>query len=59
MLDEKKVEKKYPGDVCMDKPTFLNDSKIDGELYNYLLSISVGYSTENKETGLKEGHTII
>ena len=50
----KKYQKSFPAKTNLDKdekgeviPTFLNDSKVNGELYAYLLSISVG---ENKET---------
>ena len=34
--------KHFPADTSMDYKTFLNDNKIDGELYAYLLSMSYG-----------------
>lgn len=40
-------EKHFPADTSLDYETFLNDSKIDGELYAYLLSQSYG----DKESG--------
>lgn len=43
----KKIEKHFPADTTLDQPTFLNDPKVDGELYAYLLSLSLG---EEKET---------
>lgn len=50
----KKIEKHFPADTSMNTDdngnlilTFLNDKKVDGELYAYLLSLSVG---EEKET---------
>ncbi len=33
--------KKFPSDTSMEYLTFLNDSKINGELYAYLLSKSI------------------
>lgn len=39
--------KHFPADTSMDYKTFLNDNKIDGELYAYLLSMSYG---EDKQT---------
>ena len=48
------IEKRFPADTTMSNNdegelilTFLNDPKIDGELYAYLLSLSIG---EEKET---------
>lgn len=38
----KKINKSFPSNTKMDIKTFLNDNKIDGELYAYLLSISYG-----------------
>lgn len=40
--------KHFPADTSLEYKTFLNDPKMDGELYNYLLSMSYG----EKETGL-------
>lgn len=37
----KPVEKRFPANTTLDITTFLNDKKIDGELYAYLQSISV------------------
>lgn len=42
---KKNIEKRFPADTRMEKEgqkikTFLNDSKVDAELYAYLLSIS-------------------
>lgn len=34
--------KHFPADTSLDYSTFLNDSKIDAELYNYFLSLSYG-----------------
>lgn len=49
-----KILKNFPADTSLEydennklKLTFLNDSKVDGELYAYLLSLSIG---EDKET---------
>ena len=36
------IEKSFPADTALDYRTFLNDTKIDAELYAYLLSISYG-----------------
>lgn len=41
--------KHFPADTSMDYDTFLNDPKVDGELYNYLLSMSYG----------EEGQTVV
>lgn len=41
--------KKFPSDIKLDALTFLNDKKIDAELYAYLMSISRGEKKENKE----------
>lgn len=38
--------KHFPADTSMEYKTFLNDNKIDGELYGYLLSMS--YGEENR-----------
>lgn len=40
--------KHFPADTSLEYKTFLNDPKMDGELYNYLLSMSYG----ERETGL-------
>lgn len=32
------LEKRFPSETTLDKLTFLNDKKVDGELYAYLLS---------------------
>lgn len=32
--------KKYPADTTLDRPTFLNDKKIDGDLYTVLLDLA-------------------
>lgn len=42
------INKRIPADTQLKTLTFLNDKKIDGELYAYLQSIS--YANENKET---------
>lgn len=34
--------KHFPADTSLEYDTFLNDPKVDGELYNYLLSCSYG-----------------
>lgn len=41
--------KHFPADTSMEYKTFLNDNKIDGELYGYLLSMSYG----------EEGRTVV
>lgn len=38
----KKIEKSFPANKELDIKTFLNDPKIDGELYAYLLALSKG-----------------
>lgn len=50
------IEEHYPANVKIEKnkqgesiATFLNDPKIDGALYNYLLSISFN----------QNGHTLV
>lgn len=42
------VNKRMPADTQLEQKTFLNDKKIDGELYAFLQSYS--YPNENKET---------
>lgn len=37
-----KIEKTFPADCSLDIKTFLNDAKMDGELYSYLLTLSKG-----------------
>lgn len=44
----KKIEKNFPADTTVKNPTFLNDPKINGELYAYLLSISIGEEGETR-----------
>lgn len=46
----KKINKTFPSNTTMDIKTFLNDDKIDGELYAYLLSISLGEKVDGKGT---------
>lgn len=41
-----KIFKSFPSNTSMDLKTFLNDPKINGELYAYLLSISFGIKDE-------------
>lgn len=36
----KNINKSFPANRTMDIKTFLNDPKIDSELYAYLLSLS-------------------
>lgn len=45
----KEIQKRVPADISLRYQTFLNDKKIDGELYGYLLSISIG----------KDGQTLV
>lgn len=33
-----KIQKHFPADTTLEIKTFLNDSKVDAELYGYLLS---------------------
>ena len=47
-LDEKEHRKRFPATVDLDTLTFLNDKKINGELYALLQSISKYTSTEQK-----------
>ena len=42
-----KIKKRFPANTTLDKPTFLNNSKISAELYAFFLVLSVG---ENGET---------
>ena len=42
------IEKRFPADTRMDTDTFLNNKKIDGELYAYLQMIS--YADKSKRT---------
>lgn len=42
------INKRFPANTTLDYSTFLNNKKVDGELYAYLQSIS--QITENKET---------
>ena len=47
------IEKRFPADTRMEKEgekikTFLNDSKVDAELYGYLLSISLPEEGETR-----------
>lgn len=42
------AEKRIPADTTLTEPTFLNDKKVDGELYAYLQSISMPVENEGK-----------
>ena len=47
------IEKRFPADTRMEREgekikTFLNDSKVDAELYGYLLSISLPEEGETR-----------
>ena len=42
------INKRFPANTSLDITTFLNNKKIDGELYAYLQSLS--YPNEKKET---------
>lgn len=42
------INKRFPANISLDITTFLNNKKIDGELYAYLQSLS--YPNEKKET---------
>ena len=46
---EKYYEKRFPADTTLEKLTFLNNRKIDAELYAYLQSISSFDAIENGE----------
>lgn len=48
---EKQVSKRFPAQVSMEVKTFLNDKKINGELYAYFQSIS--YSKDGKTVVFK------
>lgn len=37
-----KHEKRFPSDTTMENKTFLNDPRVDSELYAYLMSMSYG-----------------
>lgn len=41
--------KRFPADTTLDSLTFLNDKKINGELYAYLQELSTFQSEESKE----------
>lgn len=50
---KKNIEKRFPADTRMEKEgekikTFLNDSKVDAELYGYLLAISIPEEGETR-----------
>lgn len=47
-MPKKNINKTFPSNTAMDIKTFLNDQKIDGELYAFLLSISFGEKVEGK-----------
>lgn len=38
----KNIEKRLPATTSLDYKTFLNDRKIDGELYSLFLEYSIG-----------------
>lgn len=42
------INKRFPADVSLDIVTFLNNKKVDGELYAYLQSLSI--PNDQKET---------
>lgn len=44
----KEISKTFPANTVLDMKTFLNDSKVNGELYAYLLSMSVGEEEETR-----------
>lgn len=46
-MDKKEIKKRFPATIAMEKLTFLNDKKIDAELYAYLQSCS---KVENGQT---------
>ena len=52
---KKTLEKHFPSDTTMEIKTFLNDPKVDGELYALLLSLSKG--EKDKKEGSKAKNT--
>lgn len=46
------IEKRFPANTTLNVDTFLNDKKIDGELYSYLQQFS--YPDEEKRTIIKK-----
>lgn len=46
------IYKSFPSDTTLDLKTFLNDPKIDAELYAFLLSISMGRKDEVSGMGI-------
>ena len=40
-MDSKKIVKRFPADTKLNYATFLNNKKIDGELYAFLQSLSM------------------
>ena len=46
------IYKSFPSDTTLDLKTFLNDPKIDAELYTFLLSISQGRKDEASGQGI-------
>ena len=38
---DKNIEKRFPADTTTETTTFLNDPKVDAELYAYLQALSV------------------
>lgn len=47
-MSKKNINKTFPSNTTMDIKTFLNDQRIDGELYAFLLSISFGEKINGK-----------
>lgn len=43
-----KIKKRFPANTTLDKPTFLNNSKISAELYAYFLILSIGEEGETR-----------
>lgn len=42
------IEKRFPSNTTLEELTFLNDKKVDGDLYAYLLSKARGVDKETR-----------
>lgn len=56
IISDKEIKKRFPADVQLEENTFLNDKKIDGELYAIFQELSYPIV---KSDGLKKYDTIV
>lgn len=47
-MEPKVIEKRFPALVSLTEQTFLNDHKVDGELYSLLQQYSLGVDHETR-----------